>query len=120
MTEALLRAYAQAWNDHDVDAVMARMTDDCVFHASIGPDLLGQTHVGQSRVREAVAAFFLALPDARWVDTDVFVCGTRGYSEWTLRATRADGALIATRGCDLFEFADDKIRVKNAFRKQRP
>lgn len=120
MTEALLRTYTQAWNDHDVDAVMAMMTDTCVFHASIGPELQGRTYVGHEAVREAVQAFFAALPDCQWVDAEAFVCGgDRGYSEWTLRATGPDGVLTETRGCDLFEFIGDKVHVKNAFRKQR-
>ena len=44
-----------------------------------------------------------------------FVAGDRGASEWTF----VSGG-VSVRGCDLFEFEGEKIRVKNAFRKSRP
>ena len=47
------------------------------------------------------------------------VAGDRGAAEWTFRATDDDGAAFEVRGCDLFEFDGDLIRVKNAFRKVR-
>lgn len=37
MTVETLQAFADAWNRHDIDALMAFMTDDCVFEASAGP-----------------------------------------------------------------------------------
>ncbi|MBE2241274.1 MAG: nuclear transport factor 2 family protein, partial [Burkholderiaceae bacterium] len=30
----VLQEFAEAWNRHDVDALMSFMTDDCVFEAS--------------------------------------------------------------------------------------
>ena len=38
-----------------------------------------------------------------------FVSGNRGFSEWTLRATTAEGEDIEVRGCDIWTFADDLI-----------
>lgn len=29
-----LQAFAEAWNRHDLDAIMSFMTEDCVFEAS--------------------------------------------------------------------------------------
>ena len=40
-------------------------------------------------------------------------------TQWTFRATGADGAQVEVNGCDLFHFDGDKIRVKNSFRKIR-
>ena len=37
VTTELLQAFADAWNRHDVDALMSFMTEDCVFEASAGP-----------------------------------------------------------------------------------
>lgn len=31
MNAADLEAYTNAWNAHDIDTIMAYMTDDCVF-----------------------------------------------------------------------------------------
>ena len=37
----VLEAFADAWCRHDVDALMACMADDCVFHTSAGPEASG-------------------------------------------------------------------------------
>ena len=70
-------------------------------------------------MRRGVKAFFDRFPDGRFEDLQVFVAGDRGTFEWTFVATGADGKLVATHGCDLLEFAGDKVKKKNAFRKQR-
>ena len=49
-------------------------------------------------------------------DTHV-VFGERGYSEWTLRGTTAEGEEIDVRGCDIWTFAGDRIARKNSFWK---
>ena len=36
ITIKVLQAFADAWNRHDVDALMSFMTEDCVFEASAG------------------------------------------------------------------------------------
>ena len=41
ITPAFLDAFADAWNRHDVDAIMSAMTDDCVFEASAGVGVWG-------------------------------------------------------------------------------
>ena len=38
----LLDGFADAWNRHDLDALMSMMTDDCVFQASAGPQADGE------------------------------------------------------------------------------
>ena len=55
----LLHVFADAWNHHDLDTLMACMTDDCVFEASAGSDVCGTRSVGQQEVR---AAFSECLP----------------------------------------------------------
>jgi hypothetical protein len=48
-----LQAFADAWNAHDLDAIMAFMTEDCVFEASAGPDVPSRARSAplSSRVR---------------------------------------------------------------------
>ena len=36
---AMLRAFSDAWNRHDLDAIMAMSTDDCEFWSAAGPDV---------------------------------------------------------------------------------
>ncbi|MEM5275607.1 nuclear transport factor 2 family protein [Cupriavidus taiwanensis] len=116
----LLQAFNDAWNRHDLDALMACMADDCVFHGVAGPDLLGRSFVGREAVREGFQLAWQTFPDAQWVDGDHFVVGDRGVSESTFRGTRADGARIEARMVDVFTFRGGKIAVKNAYRKDRP
>jgi hypothetical protein len=46
-TIAILDAFANAFNAHDVDRILAYMTDDCVFEASAGPDVYGEKFQGK-------------------------------------------------------------------------
>jgi uncharacterized protein (TIGR02246 family) len=107
-----------AWNTHDADLVLSYFADDCAYHASFGPELLGRSYRGRADVLAGVRAFFERYPDGRFEGTEVFVAGDRGAAEWTFAATDLDGAELRVRGCDLFEFDGDLIRTKNAFRKQ--
>lgn len=115
----LLDRFADAWNRHDLDALMAMMTDDCVFLASAGTDVDGQRSEGKPAVRRAYAAVFETFPDAQWADARHFLAGTRGVSEWTFTGTHKDGRRTEVVGCDLFTFRDGRIAVKNSFRKNR-
>ena len=116
----LMHAFAEAWNAHDIVAIMSCMTDDCVFEASAGPDVCGARSVGREEVRAAFSEVFAAFPDAQWRDARHFSSGDRGVSEWTLTGTRNDGTKIEVNGCDLLTFRDGKIAVKNSYRKNRP
>ena len=116
----LLHRFADAWNRHDLDALMSMMTDDCVFEASAGPEASGTRSEGTTAVRAAYAAVFEAFPDARWNNPRHFVAGGRGVSEWTFTGTRKDGSYVEVNGCDLFTFRDGKIAIKNSYRKNRP
>jgi steroid delta-isomerase-like uncharacterized protein len=116
----LLDRFADAWNRHDLDALMSMMTEDCLFQASAGPGVDGQRSQGQEAVRAAYAAVFAAFPDARWSNPRHVIAGDRGVSEWTFTGTYQDGTRVEVTGCDLFTFRDGRIAVKNSYRKNRP
>jgi len=115
-----LKAFGDAWNRHDIEALMSMMDDDCVFHAVGGPDLFGKSYVGRDEVRTGFEAAWKTFPDAAWLDGEHFVCGDRGVSETTFKGTRADGTRVEARMVDVFTFRNGRIAVKNAFRKDRP
>ncbi|BAO89658.1 nuclear transport factor 2 family protein [Caballeronia cordobensis] len=113
----LLQAFNEAWNRHDIDALMNCMADECVFHGVAGPDTLGRTFTGRDAVRKGFTLAWETFPDASWQDGEHFVSGERGVSESTFRGTKADGSRIEARMVDVFTFSDGKIAVKNAYRK---
>ena len=112
-----LQAVFDAFNAHDVDAIMAFFTEDCVFDAPRGPAPGGRRFVGKDEVRKGVQARFDGIPDIEYGDGRHWVCGDRGVSEWTIRGTTAAGEPIEVRGCDLFEFTGDRISRKDSFWK---
>lgn len=120
VTVDTLQAFADAWNAHDIDALMRFMHDDCVFETAAGPDACGARHLGREAVRKAFAAAWQNFPDAQWRNARHLVAGERGISEWTFTGTAADGSRIEANGVDVFTFRDGKILVKNVFRKDRP
>jgi steroid delta-isomerase-like uncharacterized protein len=119
VTTDTLHAFAEAWNRHDVDALMTFMAEDCVFEASAGPDVCGTRHTGRAAVRRAFAEVWVTFPDAHWREARHFVFGDRGMSEWTFTGTRAGGTRVEVHGCDLFTFRNGKIVLKNSYRKNR-
>ena len=118
--QRLLHAFAEAWNRHDLEALMSMMTSDCVFDASSGNEVDGQRHEGQTAVRAAYTAVFEHYPDAKWREARHMVVGDRGLSEWTFTGTLRDGKRVEVRGCDLFTFRNGRIAIKDSFRKNRP
>ncbi len=119
VTIEVLERFADAWNRHDVDALMAFMAEDCVFEASAGPDMCGTRYVGREAVRTGFAEVWATFPDAHWGNARHFICGARRVSEWTFTGTHADGTHVEVHGCDLFTFRDGKIALKNSYRKNR-
>ena len=119
LTTEILQAFADAWNRHDVDALMTFMTEDCVFEASAGPEICGARYAGRDAVRTAYAEVLATYPDAHWGNARHFVQGERGVSEWTFTGTRVDGTRVEVHGCDLFTFRGRKIAIKDSYRKNR-
>ena len=115
----VLREVLDAFNRHDLDAIMSHFTDDAVFDGPRGSEPWGTRFVGKDAVREAFAARFAGIPDIRYTDDDHFLDGDRGASEWTLSGTTTDGQRIEIRGCDLWTLRDGKVLKKDSYWKIR-
>jgi taurine dehydrogenase small subunit len=115
----MIRAITTAFDEHDIDGIMAHFADDAVFEGPRGPHPWGQRFVGRAEVRDAFAARFSGIPDIRYQGDDHFVDGDRGASEWTLSGTTGAGQRIEVRGCDLWTFRDGKVVKKDSFWKIR-
>ncbi len=118
MSVELLDAFAQAFNRHDIEALLAMVTADCVFEMATGPEACGRRHQGKAALRQALPWAWQHWPDARWEDATHVMAGARGFSEWTFRGTDAAGRMTEVRGVDLFEIRDGLIARKDTYRKQ--
>ncbi len=112
-----LQGFLEAFNQHDVDAVMQYFADDAVFEMSRGPHPWGERLVGKAQVRAGVASRFAGIPNVHYGDEQHWVSGDRGVSEWTLRGTTPAGERVEVRGCDLFQFRGGKIVRKDSYWK---
>ena len=116
-TIEMLERLLDAFNAHDLDAVMSFFVDDCVMEMPRGPDPWGRRFEGRDRVREGLADRFAGIPDVHYGEHRHWVSGSRGCSEWLLTGTTTEGRKIGVRGCDLFEFRGDKITRKDSYWK---
>jgi ketosteroid isomerase-like protein len=116
----VLKRVLEAFNRHDLDAIMSHFADDCVLETPRGPDAWGTRFEGKDEVRRGLAARFEGIPDVHYAGDDHFACGSRGVSEWTISGTTVDGERIEVRGCDLWTFGDDgRVTRKDSFWKLR-
>lgn len=113
----VLEDFANAYNRHDVEAIMAHFTDDGEFVAFAGPHPHGDRFVGRVAVAARVSSFLDAVPDARWLDARHSVAGDRGFSEWTYVGTDPDGSAARRDGIDVFRFDGLRIASKSTYQK---
>jgi len=113
----VLEEICDAFNRHDLDAIMSYFADDCVLEMPRGPEPWGSRMEGHEAVREGLASRFAGIPDVHYADGTHFVAGDRGVSQWTLTGTRTDGERIEVRGCDLWTFTGDKVSRKDSYWK---
>lgn len=115
-TLATIQRFNEAFNQHDVDAVMATMTDDCVFeNTSPSPD--GERYSGQAAVRAFWEQFFGSSPHAKFETEDIFAGGDRCVVRWLYRWVEEDGKHGHIRGVDVFRVRDGKVAEKFAYVK---
>ena len=111
------KAILDAFNAHDLDAIMEFFADDCSLDMPRGPEPWGQRFVGKVAVRQGLATRFSGLPDVHYGDDRHWICGNMVFSEWLLTGTTPNGVAIKVRGCDHYEFRDGKVIRKDAYWK---
>ncbi len=113
----VLTQILEAFNRHDLDAIMEFFSDDCTFDFPRGPEPWGQRFIGKAQVREALAGRFKGIPDVHYGEGRHWVSGDMGVSEWTLTGTTTSGVKLKVRGCDLWEFRNGKVIRKDSYWK---
>ena len=84
----LVERYRAGWFGHDLDAIMAVVSDDIVFH-----NVTAQERVeGAPAFRAHVAAIQDRWPDLAFEEHALYLAADTGVAEWTARGTRAGRA----------------------------
>jgi uncharacterized protein (TIGR02246 family) len=114
-TRNTVTRFNEAFNRHDVDAVMALMTEDCLFD-STRPPPDGERLEGQAQVRKFWEEFFQRSPHARFETEEVVAAGDRCVVRWTYHWVR-DGKPGRVRGIDLFRVREGRVAEKLSYVK---
>jgi ketosteroid isomerase-like protein len=115
-TQDVIDRFNEAFNSHDVDAIMALMTDDCVFEAT-SPAPGGTRVEGAAAVRPVWEELFGTTADAAFSTEESFVCEDRGVLRWRFSWTEPDGSEGHVRGVDVLRFRDGKVSEKLSYVK---
>jgi ketosteroid isomerase-like protein len=110
-TRLVIEQFNAAFNRHDVNAVMALMTDDCVFENTYPPPD-GARFEGQAAVRALWEEFFRESPNAGFQSEEIIVAGDRCVVRW-----RYSWGAGHVRGVDVFRVRDGKVAEKFSYVK---
>ncbi|HSJ17434.1 MAG TPA: nuclear transport factor 2 family protein [Solirubrobacterales bacterium] len=120
--EETIARYNDAWNVHDLDAIMAMHAPDMVFENHTA----GESAQG-AEVREHIGAIFETWPDIRFEGRRTYVRDGLVVQEWTAIATHANpmrrgdleaaptGNRVEWRGVDVIPFEDGLVKRKDVY-----
>ena len=120
--EATIGRYNAAWNEHDLDAIMALHAPGMVFHNHTA----GERATG-AEVREHIGAIFATWPDIAFAPRRLYVREDLVVQEWTATATHASvmrrgdlvaeptGRTITWDGMDVIPFEDGLVARKDVY-----
>ena len=114
-TQIIIKQFNDAFNRHDVDAIMNCMTDDCVFE-NTRPVPDGTRITGQSAVRAFWEDFFRRSPQAHFDTEEMIAARDRCIVRWRYSWVR-DGTPGHVRGVDVFRVRDGKVAEKLSYVK---
>lgn len=115
-TMAAVARLNDALNRHDVDAVMAAMSDDCVFENTYPPPD-GERFEGQDFVCAFWENMLRSSPSAHFEAEEIFAAGDRCVVRWRYTYDGPDGQTEHIRGVDVLRVRDGKVAEKLAYVK---
>jgi ketosteroid isomerase-like protein len=105
----LVERYRAGWFGHDVDAIMAVVTDDIVLRNVTA----GEREEGAAAFRAHIAGIHERWPDLSFDEHALYCTADTGVAEWTARATAADGRRLEWDGIGVINCRDGLI-ARNA------
>ena len=113
-TFEIVERFNDAFNRHDMDAIMALISDDCVFDTT-NPAPDGERFEGKDSVRQAWEHLFSGSPDATFLTEEIFACGDHCVVRW--RYTWDSATAGHVRGVDVFRVQDGLVAEKLSYVK---
>jgi uncharacterized protein (TIGR03086 family) len=113
---AALARFSAAFGSGNVDAIMALMTQDCVFEAT-GPAPDGEKHEGAAEVRAMWEQLFGETHAPSFTEEESFVSGDRAVLRWRFEWANDDGSPGHVRGVDLLRLRDGLVCEKLSYVK---
>lgn len=113
-TLQVVQQFHEAFNRHDVDAIMALMTGDCVFENTYPPPD-GARLQGQEAVRACWEQLFRDAPAAHFAVEELFASGERAVLRW--RYAWAPPGEGHVRGVDIYRVRDGRVAEKLSYVK---
>lgn len=112
----LVMMFNDAFNRHDVDAMMELMSDDCVFeNTAPAPD--GTRYAGKQAVTQFWHDFFRDSPHAHIAIEELFGLGLRCVMCWRYSWVDASGKAGHVRGVDIYQVKNNLICQKLSYVK---
>ena len=109
-------AFNEAFNRHDIAAMVQLMSDDCVFeNTSPAPD--GAVSTGKEAITQFWQDFFAQSPHAHIKLEEIFGMGFRCIVRWRYEWVDQVGNMGHVRGVDIFRVQDGLIREKLSYVK---
>jgi len=112
----IVLSFNEAFNRHNVEEMMALMSDDCVFeNTAPAPD--GNVYKGKEAVMQFWQEFFRESPQARIEIEEIFGMGYRCVMRWRYEWVDTTGEKGHVRGVDIFRLKEGLISEKLSYVK---
>ena len=108
--ERVIERYNDAWNSHDVDAILALHAPGMVFENHTAGERVEGEDVGPH-----IARIFENAPDLSFRGRRLYVRDGLVVSEWTATATNRAGHRVEWDGIDVFPFENGLILRKDVY-----
>ncbi len=108
--ERTIDRYNDAWNAHDLDAIVACHAPAMVFENHTA----GERAEGDA-VRDHIGSIFASWPDLAFRGRRLYARDGLVVSEWTATATDGEGRRLEWDGIDVFPFENGLILRKDVY-----